>query len=167
MIRLRPLKKRDLNLMVGWFGTRLEFMQWCAGKFEYPLTIEQLNEYYERTENDINAWIMAALDPSGNLVGHFLFRKADFLNDSIHIGFIIIDKQHRGKGYGKEMVESALKYAFEILKVKRVTLGVFENNASAHRCYLSKGFVDEKHIEGVFQFDDESWGLYEMAAEKP
>ncbi|MBP1920988.1 GNAT family N-acetyltransferase [Youngiibacter multivorans] len=143
MIRLRPLKKCDLKPMIDWFENRLEFMQWCAGKFEYPLTIEQLHEYYDRSENDIDAWIMIAMDTEGNPVGHFLMRKADYINNSIHIGFIVIDKNHRGKGYGRELVDSALKYAFEILKVNRVTLGVFENNASAHSCYLSAGFVDE------------------------
>jgi len=166
MIRLRPLKKNDLSLMVGWFEDRLEFMQWCAGKFQYPLTIEQLHEYYERTENDMNAWIMTALDSSGDPVGHFLLRKADYDNNSVHIGFIVLDKHHRGKGYGKEMVDRALNYAFEILKVERITLGVFENNLTAHRCYLSQGFIDENHIEAAFQYDGESWGLYEMAAKK-
>lgn len=33
----------------------------------------------------------------------------------------------RGMGYGKEMLKLSLKYAFEILKVKKVTLGVFWN----------------------------------------
>lgn len=164
MIRLRPLKKSDLDLLAGWFDNRLEFMQWCAGKFNYPLTIEELQGYYDRTENDISAWIMTAMDQSGNPVGHFLLRKADFINNSIHIGFIVIDPRKRGKGYGKEMIEAALNYAFENLKVERVTLGVFENNVAAHRCYLSAGFIDENHIEGSFTFDNESWGLYEMAA---
>jgi len=167
MIRLRPLKKCDLKLMIDWFQNRLEFMQWCAGKFEYPLTIMQLEEYYDRSENDVNAWIMTAMDNDGNPVGHFLMRKADYINNSIHIGFIVIDKNQRGKGYGRELVDSALEYAFGILKVNRVTLGVFENNALAHSCYLSAGFIDENYIESSFQYNNQSWGLYEMAAERP
>ena len=38
---------------------------------------------------------------------------------------------------------------FEILKMKRVTLGVFDNNEAAHRCYKSVGFVDEKYCKDV------------------
>ena len=76
-------------------------------------------------------------------------RKADYKNESIHLGFIIVDSKIRGQGYGKEMVALAVKYAFEI-KVKRVTLGVFDNNTAARCCCKSVGFVEEKYNENIF-----------------
>lgn len=45
----------------------------------------------------------------------------------LRFGFVIVDDIKRGQGYGKEMLQLALKYAFEVLKVNKVTLGVFEN----------------------------------------
>ena len=63
------------------------------------------------------------------------------------------------------MMSLAVKYAFEILKIKRVTLGVFDNNEIAHNCYKSAGFIDEKYCKDVFKYKDENWGIYEMATE--
>lgn len=40
------------------------------------------------------------------------------------------------------MLQHALRYAFDILRVDKVTLGVFENNPAAYRCYTSVGFKD-------------------------
>jgi RimJ/RimL family protein N-acetyltransferase len=40
------------------------------------------------------------------------------------------------------MLILAIKYAFEILKVEKITLGVFENNKAAYYCYKSVGFQD-------------------------
>ena len=64
------------------------------------------------------------------------------------------------------MVDLAVKYAFDILKVKRVTLGVFDNNSSAHLCYKSVGFIEEKYDENALNYGNDKWGIYEMAIEK-
>jgi RimJ/RimL family protein N-acetyltransferase len=89
-------------------------------------------------------------------------RKADYKNESIHLGFVVIDEKYRGQGLGKEMIGLAVTYAFEILKVKKVTLCVFDNNNSAHNCYKSAGFEDVRYIEDAFPYKDEKWGYYEM-----
>lgn len=166
MIRLRPYKLSDSQYILNWVSDEFTFTKWCAGKFTYPLTKEQLNEYYRNYEKDDNAWLMTALNEEGIPVGHFLMRMADYQNESIHLGFIIIDTQIRGQGYGKEMVALAIKYAFDILKVNRVTLGVFDNNLAAHYCYKAAGLVDEKYNENIFPYGNEKWGIYDMAVEK-
>lgn len=64
----------------------------------------------------------------------------------------------RGRGYGKEMLRLAIKYAFEILKVEKITLGVFENNMSAYHCYKSVGFQDvELEADEYYHVMDEDW----------
>lgn len=166
MIRLRPYKKSDAQYLIQWFTDEYEFQKWSAKKFEYPLTTEQLDRLYRSCEEDEQAWSMTALDVNGAVTGHILMRMANYERDSIHFGFIVIDPKHRGKGYGKEMLSAALSYAFDIIKIKKVTLGVFENNPGAHMCYKSCGFHDTGYKEKSFTFQGEDWGLYDMAIEK-
>lgn len=165
MLRLRPYKLSDGKYLLNWIDDEVTFNKWCADKFTYPLTQEQLEEYYHKYEKDDNGFMMTALDKDGIPIGHFLMRLADYEDNSIHMGFVIIDKEKRGQGYGTEMMSLAVKYAFEILKIKRVTLGVFDNNEIAHNCYKSAGFIDEKYCKDVFKYKDENWGIYEMASE--
>ena len=54
------------------------------------------------------------------------------------------------------MLLLGLKYAFDILKVDKVTIGVFENNESAHWCYRKAGFVDTEIVQS------EPWNVVEM-----
>lgn len=166
MIRLRPYKLSDAGYVLNWFNDEFTFSQWCAGKFSYPLTKGQLDEYYHSYENDDNAWIFTALNEEGIPVGHFFMCKADYKNESVHLGFIVADPKIRGQGYGKEMVALSVRYAFDILKVKRVTLKVFDNNPTAYYCYKSVGFVDEKLIEGYFTYGNDKWAVYDMAIVK-
>ncbi len=162
MIRLRPYKPSDAHYLLKWQGDEYAFAQWCAYKFSYPLTEEQLISYYHQQESDEHAWIMSALDDDGTPVGHLLMRMADYQNESIHFGFIIIDPLLKGKGIGKEMVSLASSYAFDILKVNKITLSVFDNNPSAHNCYKAAGFEDVTYHESAFAFEKDYWGIYDM-----
>lgn len=62
--------------------------------------------------------------------------------EELRFGFVIVDSSKRGKGYGRRMLELGLKYANEIFKVNKVSLGVFKNNEQAYRCYKAAGFTD-------------------------
>lgn len=165
MIRLRPWKKADFEKLLEWFSDEESFYKWSAGKFEWPLTMEQLLDYYERFEKDETGWILAALDENGGLAGHLLMRKADYEKNSIHFGFIVVSPEMRGKGAGKAMMRQALNYAGEILGMERATLGVFENNPVAKRCYEAAGFVTEGVTPDAFEYQGTNWKIFDMAAE--
>lgn len=168
MLRLRPFKLHEADAIASWFSNADEetFRKWGKNNFNYPLTVKELDEFFKKTQSDDNAWQLAAIDNDGRLVGHFQMRCADYLSESIHLGYIVIDPEMRGKGYGKEMICCALNYAFDILKMKRVTVNVYDSNPAAHKCYLSVGFRDESFEENALSFNDETWGVYKMAIEK-
>lgn len=88
-----------------------------------------------------NFYPMTAFDENG-IVGHLIMRYTDEKKTTLRLGFVIVDDTKRGMGYGKEMISLSLKYAFEIYKAERVTIGVFENNMHAYYCYEAAGFKD-------------------------
>lgn len=61
------------------------------------------------------------------------------------------------------MLRLALKYAFEILHVHKVTLGVFENNSPAYYCYRSVGFTEIGEEQNEYcQIKNEKWKCIEL-----
>lgn len=82
-----------------------------------------------------------AFDETG-IVGFFTLRNPGESLDELRFGFVIVNPCKRGKGYGKNMLQSELKFAFEIYGAKKVSLGVFENNLPAYCCYKAVGFRD-------------------------
>ena len=44
------------------------------------------------------------------------------------------------------MLRTGIDYAFNILGVHTVTIGVFEHNDIAHSCYKKVGFVDKEIV---------------------
>ncbi len=163
MIRLRPYKSCDAKYIVSWMKDEISFRKWCADRYEhYPITGEDMNQYYDQFKEDDILYQMTAFDETG-IVGHLTMRFTDEDKQILRFGFVIVDDNKRRKGYGKEMLSLALKYAFEILKVQKVTLGVFENNLPAIYCYQSVSFVQVPAMETEsYSIMGEQWDCIEM-----
>lgn len=162
-MRLRPYKNCDAEYIVKWIKDEVSFRKWCADRYDkYPISSEDINNHYDSFKDDDNFFEMTAFDDSG-VVGHLIMRFTDEEKKVLRFGFVIVDDSKRGKGYGKEMLSLALKYAFEILKVEKVTLGVFENNLPAYYCYKSVGFKDVimEHSE-YYNVLNECWKCREL-----
>ena len=58
-------------------------------------------------------------------------------------------------------VDSLMAFtAFDVYGAKKVSLGVFENNEQAHKCYIKAGFADKETVNA------EPWNIIEMAIER-
>lgn len=159
MLRLRPYKPCDAEIIVKWCRDEYAFRQWSADRYpKFPITAEDMNALYGGSE----IWGLTAFDETG-IVGHLTLRFPRDGFDEVRFGFIIVDSEKRGMGYGKEMLKLAIRFAFGIMNANKVSLGVFENNAAAICCYKSVGFkeVQTDKIESYNCFG-EVWKCIEM-----
>ena len=135
MIRIRPYTTADANTILSWCQDEKTFYQWTAGILgSFPITQNE----FRFVESLIP---FTAFDETG-IVGFFTLRNPNESLDELRFGFVIVNPNNRGKGYGKEMLQLGLKFAFEIYGAKRASLGVFENNLPAYYCYKAVGFDD-------------------------
>ena len=167
MLRLRPYKACDAETIVTWVGDEVAFRKWCADRYDhYPISAADMNAHYDNVAQDDNFYQFTAFDETG-IVGHLIMRFTDQEKKVLRFGFVIVDPDKRGKGYGKEMLELAIKYAFEILKTEKITLAAFDNNPEAIRCYKSVGFKEViPDEERPFCPFDEDWKRVEMEIER-
>ena len=167
MLRLRPYKACDAKTIVTWVGDEVAFRKWCADRYyHYPISAADMNAHYDNVAQDDNFYQFTAFDETG-IVGHLIMRFTDQEKKVLRFGFVIVDPDKRGKGYGKEMLELAIKYAFEILKTEKITLAAFDNNPEAIRCYKSVGFIEViPDEERPFCPFGEDWKRVEMEIER-
>ena len=163
MLRLRPYKQCDAKYIVDWIKDEVAFRKWCADRYDkYPISADDMNAHYSAFDDSDSFFAMTAYDEHG-VVGHLIMRFTDKDKRVLRFGFVIVDDSKRGMGYGKEMLRLAVSYAFEMLKVDKITLGVFENNPSAYHCYQSVGFKEtaENKTE-YYHVLSEDWKCLEM-----
>lgn len=152
-MRLRPYKSADAEVILSWVRDEDTFRKWSTDRYDhYPITPADMNYKYFGCNGDCpeadNFYPMTAVK-DGRIVGHLILRFTDPERMVLRFGFVIVDDSKRGAGYGREMIRLALKYAFEILKVRKVTIGVLENNPGAYRCYRAVGFRDASAAEPI------------------
>lgn len=168
MLKLRPYKKCDAELIASWVQNEKEFYQWSAGRLgDYPFTKEAQETYSASVEENDAVYQMVAYDEEG-VCGYLIMRYLDEERLNLRFGFIIVAPDRRGRGTGRGMLKLALTYAFDILQVKRVSLGVFENNEKAYRCYLGMGFSESSPVkEQIYEFLGEKWKCIELETTSP
>ena len=142
-MQLRDYKIEDGDLICSWIRDEDELYRWSADRFnKYPLTGEDINaSYIPQIESGRFIPLMAEKD--GKTVGHFIIRYPKEDDDtSVRFGFVILDPELRGKGYGKEMLLQGIGYVRNYLTASRIDLGVCENNEKAKHCYEAAGFTE-------------------------
>ncbi|MCQ2974129.1 MAG: GNAT family N-acetyltransferase [Bacteroidales bacterium] len=153
---LRKFENSDAEIILSWCKDKHAFRLWSADRYKnFPaLPNDMINMY-----NSEKILPLTLVDEN-NIVGHLILRYPTENKEIVRLGFVIVDNNKRGKGYGKKMLNLAIDYAQKNLGAKKLTLGVFCENISALECYKSVGF---KILgEDCYSIDGENWNGYEM-----
>lgn len=162
MFILRHFENDDAQTIISWIKDEHSFLQWSADTYKkYPIYPSDMLARYDEVSiaHEGMSFPLVLMD-EGDVVGHLLVRVIDKEQGLVRFGYIIVDSEKRGKGYGSKMLRMALEYACEKLDAKRVTLGVFENNPNAYRCYKAVGFNEFDSVDTII--NGESWKCLEL-----
>lgn len=166
MIRLEHFQKDDFAQLMEWVHDEEILTNWSGNLFSFPLSEESLSWYIEDTNilNDSDAFVYKAINNTGNVVGHISLGGISWKNRSARITRVLIGHDgHRGKGCCQGMIKAVLKIAFEELKLHRVSLGVYENNKPAIKCYEKAGLKTEGIHRDILWYKNEWWSMVEMS----
>lgn len=165
-MRLRPyIPFSDFNEIKSWITDERTHAMWCANLINYPIEKENFENVMREAATRFADSPYVATTDDGKVVGFFCYSVNLNTNEGM-FKFVMVNPTHRGKGFGKEMLQLATQYAFDITKVDAVHLNVFPENLRAQKCYESVGFVARKTDAGAFSFKDESWGRCNMVIKK-
>jgi RimJ/RimL family protein N-acetyltransferase len=167
MIRLEYFSEADFSQLIEWVNSEELLTNWAGSLFSFPLTQESM-EWYLSKSNDIKAsdvFIYKVVDAgTGEAVGHISLGSISKKNRSGRITRVLIgDDANKGKGYCKGMVKAVLKIGFEELNLHRISLGVYDFNKAAIRCYQSSGFTIEGVSRDILLYEGKWWSLVEMS----
>jgi RimJ/RimL family protein N-acetyltransferase len=167
MIRLEYFTREDFQQLMDWVHNEHLITNWAGSLFSYPLSHSSLEWYIDET-NDLSksdAFVYKAIDSNtGNIIGHVSLGSVSRKNHSARISRVLVGEQvQRGKGYCTSMINAVLKVGFEQLQLHRISLGVYDFNTAAIRCYEKCGFVKEGISRDVLRYGNEYWSLVEMS----
>ena len=152
---------KDFDRIRNWITDERAHAMWCANRFQYPLDkgnfLAVLSEMAQRTGDTP----FVAETDDGSAAG-FLCYSLDRNSGEGKLKFVIVDPKLRGKGFGTEMIRSAVRHAFDNTHADAVQLSVFPENIRAKRCYEKAGFKERRTEPHAFRFQTEYWGRCNM-----
>ena len=139
---LRAYTREDSPVIAGWVRNEEELYRWSADRYGFfPLLPYSIDDNYVPALQTGRFIALTGVDDEDRPVGHLIIRYPKENDDSsVRFGFVIVDPEIRGKGYGRELLRLAIQYVKDNLTATRIDLGVFVNNLKAKRCYESVGF---------------------------
>lgn len=127
-------------------------------------TIDSVREFINHQINN-KIYIWAIIDKSLNV--HIGNIKIDPIND-VHkygeYGILIGDKDYWGKGFAREASKEVLDYFFTNKNyLRKINLGVVENNVEAINLYKNLGFKQEGYLHRHLIYDELEVDVIRMA----
>ncbi len=169
---LRQLRIEDADDLVDGLNN-LNITKWMSHT-PYPYTKEDALDYINKTIDNNLYNFAIVLKENNKVIGATQLRNIDLEQGTAHGGIWINEKYH-GHGYGTEAWGARIKYAFEVLGLRRLENGFFDGNESSwkmqqrfgyklegtkrqrYKC-LSTGKIVDEHITGLLK---EEWIQYE------
>ncbi len=114
----------------------------------FPYTFEQLSTYIKNYSTAKNVVFLAIhLRENGKHIGNIKIEPIDFINRTAEYGILVGDKNSWQKGYSKEASAAVFTHCFNRLNIRKITLGVIEDNKNAVSLYKKLGF----DTEGIYK----------------
>jgi RimJ/RimL family protein N-acetyltransferase len=162
-IKLRPLQSSDLEAIQAAY-TDLD-LQLITDGDSPPLTDIQVREFWEEIISNPGAnlryFAIEALEQR-RFVGACSLQQIDLRNRHAELSVWMASIEKRGQGYGTEAVQLLLSYAFEVLRLDKVYLGVYDFNEGGLRVYERAGFQYEGRLQNMLHYEGRYWDEWPM-----
>ena len=119
-----------------------------------PISLAQAEREFEDSACDDTCHLrLAVATPDGMLIGEASLTHIDYRNGSARFQIAIGNSDQRGHGYGSDATRALMRYAFEQLRLHRITLYVHEFNERAIGVYERCGFKHEGRLREAHFMD--------------
>ena len=137
---LRQYRLEDVNDLVEGLNN-LNVTKWLAGA-PYPYTKEDALYFINKSLKDNLYNFAIVLKDENKVIGGTQLTDINLSNGTAG-GGIWINEKYWGHGYGTEAFGAKIKYAFEVLGLRRLENGYFKGNEKSHKMQLRFGDKDE------------------------
>ena len=141
VISLRAPEPEDLELLYKWEN---DTSLWEQGNATAPYSRFSLRQYLSESKQDIYAdrqlRLMAVLGSSEEVIGMVDLYDFDPFHRRAGVG-ILIDEDHRKRGYGLQVLEMLEAYAFGFLSLHQLYAFVPKKNRASMQLFKKAGYL--------------------------
>ena len=164
---LRALETRDLDAI--WEAYQDFDLQLTTDGDAPPVSDHQVRAFWKRRiKHPAPEMRYFAIEPlpeqpgAGRFAGMCNLHDIDMRNRHAELGIWIGFRDLRGLGYGTDAIRALLPYAFEVVRLEKLYLGVYDFNDAGLRCYERLGFRYEGRLRHQIYYAGQYWDEWPM-----
>ncbi|MEE1945131.1 GNAT family protein [Pedobacter sp. KR3-3] len=142
-ITLRAVENADLVHFHQWAND--PDIQYMLGGWHFPTNLNDQEKWFQTLNcNSLNQRFTVT-NNDGVIIGMANLVNINFKDGNAELG-LIVDKRFQGLGYGKEIVLSLVKYAFNELRLNRIETTVIAYNQPSLSLFANCGWTKEGEL---------------------
>ncbi len=162
-IDLKPLHEEDIEQLRTWRNSK-EVSDFMLSRS--LISKEHQEAWYQKIKNDPYCVYWIILSKDGVKLGMGSLTKINHNDKSAEPGLYIGVKEHRNSFFGMEANYLVLKYAFEVLELKKIYGSVLASNTVALKMNLSFGYTIDNLEKDSIMVDGVGQDVYKISADK-
>lgn len=166
-VLLRALETRDLDPI--WEAYKDLDLELITSGDSPPVSDQQVKAFWgRRVENPAPEMRYFVIEPlpgeplAGQFAGLCNLQEIDYRNRHAELALWLASPEMRGLGYGTDAIRVLLPYAFEVVRLDKVHLGVYDFNEGGIRSYERVGFRYEGRLRQMLYYKGRYWDEWPM-----
>lgn len=144
-IILRGLENSDIPHLHKWSND--PDIAAGQGDLHWPSSMWQQQRWFERAQEDKQNVRLAVQHKDGDLIGYTGFWSLNWRDRRAEHGLLIGNMDYRKQGYGREIIMTCARYAFEELGLCRLDATIIASNSASMKAYEACGY----QVEGTLR----------------
>lgn len=165
LVRLSAMDADEASKAFSRWARDSEFKRLLDSGVARMSSQKNVQKWLEKIMEDHNLnqyWFSIRKLDDDRLLGDINLYASNWTGRDAFVGLGIGEREFWGKGFGTDVMEVILRYAFTEVNLKRVTLTVFEYNPRAIRTYEKVGFCHEGRMRKVLNREGRRWDMFTM-----
>lgn len=139
LVRLSIFDPDHDSAYIARWNQNSEYQQLLTSGPSNLWPLKQIKEWTEKHFDEMYSFTIRALDDD-QVLGCVDLSGIEWTAGNAWLGIGIGDRENWGKGFGSDAIDIILRFAFEMLNLKRISLTVFDYNERAIHAYEKAGF---------------------------
>jgi len=165
LVRLSAYDPKEMGEAFAIWARDSEYRRMSDARAASLPSAKRAIEFFEKDLEEMSSAIhffgVRALADDA-LIGEMVLEIIDWAGRDAFIGLSIGARSNWNRGYGTDMTNVLLRFAFTEVNLQRVTLSVFEYNPRAIRTYEKAGFRHEGRLRQFLNKEGRRWDMLFM-----
>ena len=119
-----------------------------------PKSIKELQLFIQKTNSSRDEVLLGIHLRDQSHIGNIKIGPIDSYHGRADIGIVIGEKSQWGKGIASEAITAVSHFAFETLRLNRLTAGLYGQNVGSMNAFLKAGFSREATLSSYWNVGD-------------